>query len=44
MTGYDEEDLMENVINTGAYAYLYKPFDMEKVITLVEAVSRERQK
>ncbi len=44
MTGYAEEDLVRSAIGSGAYAYLYKPFDMKKVITLVEAVSREKQK
>jgi len=44
MTGYVEEDLVRSAIGSGAYAYLYKPLDMKKVITLVEAVSREKQK
>ncbi len=44
MTGYAAEDLVRSAIGSGAYAYLYKPFDMKKVITLVEAVSREKQK
>ena len=40
MTGYVEEDLVRSAIGSGAYAYLYKPLDMKKVITVVEAVSR----
>jgi len=44
MTGYAEEDLVKSAVGAGAYTCLYKPFDMEKVIRLVEAVSRERQK
>lgn len=44
MTGYAEEDLVKSAVGAGAYTCLYKPFDMEKIITLVKAVSRERQK
>jgi len=42
MTGYAEEELIQSAVGAGAYAYLYKPFDMEKVITLVETISREK--
>ena len=42
MTGYAEEELIQSAVGAGAYTYLYKPFDMEKVITLVEAISREK--
>jgi len=44
MTGYSEEDLVKKTINSGAYTCLHKPFDMEKVITLVEAVVENRKK
>jgi DNA-binding NtrC family response regulator len=44
MTGYAEEDLIKSAIEAGAYTCLYKPFDMQKVITLIEAVSREKYK
>ena len=44
MTGYTEEDLIRGAINEGAYTCIYKPFDMEKVIELVEKISRERTK
>ncbi|MFH1925682.1 MAG: response regulator [Chloroflexota bacterium] len=44
MTGYAEEDLIKSAVEAGAYTCLYKPFDMEKVITLVEAVSRGKPK
>ena len=40
MTGYAEEELIQSAVGAGAYAYLYKPFDMETVITLVETISR----
>jgi len=42
MTGYAEEDLVKSAVGAGAYTCLYKPFDMEKVITLVKAVSGEK--
>ena len=44
MTGYTEEDLVKSAVNTGAYTCLHKPFDMEKVIILVEAIAREKKK
>ncbi len=44
MTGYTEEDLVREAINEGAYTCIYKPFDMEKVIELVEKISKERKK
>ena len=40
MTGYTEEDLVKRAISGGAYTCIYKPFDMEKVIALVETISR----
>jgi len=39
MTGYTEEDLVKRAITQGAYTCIYKPFDMEKVIGLVEDVA-----
>ena len=44
MTGYTETDLVKSAVNTGAYTCLRKPFDMEKVIVLVEAIAREKKK
>jgi len=43
MTGYTEEDLVKGAINEGAYICIYKPFDMGKVIELVEKISKERK-
>ena len=44
MTGYTaEEDLVKRVESAGAYTCLYKPFDMEKVLTLVEAIAKEKE-
>ena len=39
MTGYTEEDLVNRAISGGAYTCIYKPFDMEKVIELVDKYS-----
>ena len=44
MTGYTEEDLVRRAVSEGAYTCIYKPFDMEKVIRLVENISREKKK
>jgi len=40
MTGYTEEDLVKRAISGGAYTCIYKPFDMEKVITLVDKIAQ----
>ena len=40
MTGYTEEDLVKRAISGGAYTCVYKPFDMEKVIALVETIAK----
>jgi two-component system response regulator HydG len=39
MTGYTTEDLVERAISGGAYTCIYKPFDMEKVISIVETLA-----
>lgn len=44
MTGYTEEDLVKRAVSAGAYTCIYKPFDMEKVIALVEAIAKEKKK
>jgi len=44
MTGYTEEDLVKRALSEGAYTCIYKPFDMEKVIGLVEQIVGERKK
>jgi len=43
MTGYSMEDLVRKAISDGAYTCIYKPFDMEKVIGLVEEVCRQKK-
>ena len=40
MTGYTEEDLIQRAVSCGAYTCIYKPFDMEKVIELVDGIVR----
>ena len=44
MTGYSVEDLVEKAVNEGAFTCIYKPFDMEKVVGLVESITREKKK
>ncbi|MFC1914057.1 response regulator [Chloroflexota bacterium] len=43
MTGYTEEDLVKRAISCGAYTCIYKPFDMEKVIGLVDNIIASRK-
>ena len=43
MTGYSEEDLVKRAISQGAYTCIYKPYDMEKVIALVEDIANEKK-
>jgi two-component system response regulator HydG len=40
MTGYTAEDLIERAISGGAYTCIHKPFDMEKVLSIVESIAR----
>jgi len=44
MTGYTEEELVERAVSSGAYACIHKPFDMEKLVRLVENISWEKKK
>ncbi|MBU0600414.1 response regulator [bacterium] len=44
MTGFAVEDLIEEAIKQGAYACIHKPFDLEKVIALVQKVISENKK
>jgi len=36
MTAYAVEDLIQEALQEGAYGVIYKPLDMEKVLTLIE--------
>ena len=38
MTGFSVEDLIKEVLVEGAYAVLYKPFDMEQAIATLRAL------
>ncbi len=44
MTGFTEEDLVQRAVSSGAYTCVYKPFDMEKVVTLVEKIAQKDSK
>jgi len=43
MTGYSMEDLVRKAINEGIYTCIHKPFDMEKVIGLVEQIWKQKK-
>jgi two-component system response regulator HydG len=38
MTAYSVEDLLREALEEGAYATIYKPFDLEKIIAVIEEV------
>ena len=42
MTAYSVEDLVKRAVSEGVYTCIYKPFDIEKVIALVEDTVKER--
>ena len=39
MTGYSEEEVVRRAISQGAYTCIYKPFDIEKIMTVVGEIS-----
>jgi two-component system response regulator HydG len=41
MTGYSEEELVRRAISHGAYTCIYKPFDVEKILTVVGEISQQ---
>jgi DNA-binding NtrC family response regulator len=43
MTAYAVEDLVKEALEEGAYAIIYKPLDIEKVIQLVKKANEEKQ-
>jgi DNA-binding NtrC family response regulator len=43
MTNSTEEDLVKRAVSQGAYACIYKPFDVEKAIALVEDIVKRRK-
>ena len=44
MTGFAVEDLIEKALNEGAYACIHKPFDLQRVIELIQKVIIENKK
>jgi len=42
MTGYSEEELVRRAISQGAYTCIYKPFDVERILTVVGEISQQR--
>ena len=42
MTAYSVEDLVAEALREGAYAIVYKPFDMDKIIALIEKLLRKK--
>ncbi len=44
VTSHAEEELVKGAVTAGDYACLQKPFDMERVLTLVETVTKEKRK
>jgi len=43
MTGYSLDDLVRRAISQGAYTCIYKPFDMENIIELVEEICVQKK-
>jgi two-component system response regulator HydG len=43
MTAYSVEDLVQEALQEGAYAIIYKPLDIEKVLELVKKANEEKQ-
>jgi DNA-binding NtrC family response regulator len=43
MTAYAVEDLVQEALHEGAYAIIYKPLDIEKVLELVKKANEEKQ-
>jgi len=42
MTAYSVEDLVKEALEEGAYAVAYKPFDIERIITLIDQLLGEK--
>lgn len=41
VTGYSAEELVKGAIDKGAYACIYKPLDMDKILKIVEEVKKK---
>ena len=46
ITAYKEEmkDLVEQALAKGAYACIYKPFDPQKIVEMVEEIVKKKKK
>lgn len=42
MTAYSVEDLLKEALEEGAYATVHKPFDVDKIIAVIEKVYKEK--
>ncbi len=42
MTAYSVEDLVKEALEEGAYAIIYKPFDIDRIIVIIEELLREK--
>jgi DNA-binding NtrC family response regulator len=40
MTAYSVEDLVTEALEEGAYAVVYKPFDIESIVSIIESAIR----
>jgi two-component system response regulator HydG len=40
MTAYSVEDLIKEALEEGAYAVVYKPFDIEKIVSIIDSTLR----
>ena len=41
MTAYSVEELIREAVEEGAYAVVYKPFDIEKIVNIIESALRK---
>ena len=44
MTAYSDDDLLEQALQVGVYDILYKPLDMEKVLKIVNEITKGKQR
>lgn len=43
ITGYSAEDMIKEALNKGAYTCLFKPIDVDKLLSLMEQVSKKKR-
>ncbi|MBT3261326.1 response regulator [bacterium] len=41
MTGYSEDELVKEAFTLGAYGIIYKPFDMEEVLSVIDKILQD---